>query len=877
MLIYQLLIYPIELLLGIVFSVLNDALDDPGMAIIGVSIVVNLLMLPLYKRADMISSAERKKQKEMEPMVTHIKSAFKGDERFMILQTYYRKQNYRPLYSLKSSLPLLLQIPFFMAAYHFLSHLSLLNGRVFGWITDLGSPDRMIVFPAIGLNIYTERHVMDQITMMIPSAGTVTCPPMVVVRGFGINVLPFLMTLINIISVAIYTKGSAKKEKIQLYVMAAIFLCLLYRSPSGLVVYWTANNIFSLIKNVLAKLRRDKARVPDREHNGSYREDLIWFVSGAAMLVLLLGVLIPSSVIASSPSEFVTVTAYRDPLHYVGSSFVTAMGLFMIWLPVFYYLASPKARHIISVLIWVLVGVFLVDFLTFGRTDSYLSPELRYDAEMIFTMNRTLLNLAAIVIVAAIMTVIAVKRKTWVRYIYTALLIGTVGLSAINMIQAERLLGANMGQLRADGGYESFSLSRTGKNVIVFMLDRAIGTYIPFIMAERPELAQQFSGFVYYPNTISFGGNTVIGSPALYGGYEYTPESMEARGDEKLVDKHNEALKVLPVIFSENGYTTTVYDPPLAGYEQVSNLSIYKDYPDIHAYSLKNKFVDPDVMSFMEGYRERAFFMYSICKVMPLACQPYVYEEGNYHYPDELTYPDLDYLDNINILKNLDTITDIEDSERNTFMIIDNETPHRHGELQLPDYELSGNTNNRGMETGYRQDTEGNEIKIDYQYHYHANITSLIQIGRWLDYLKQNGVYDNTRIIIAADHGARLGQFDELILDDGTDVQNYIPLLMFKDFDAEGFSTSWDFMTNADTPVLALNGLIDDPVNPFTGQRIDDHEKTSHDQIVLCTEGIKADKERTEFYEPGVTVYSVHDNVYDKTNWQCIKHGDVPE
>ena len=192
--IYYLIIYPIELLLEAVFSVLNKVWDDPGMAIIGVSIAVNLLMLPLYKRADSISDHERRQQEIMKPWISHIRRAFHGDERFMMLQTYYRKQGYRPLYSLRSSLPLILEIPFFIAAYHFLSHLSLLNGTVFGWIRDLGRPDSIIMVPAIGLNIYTENHVMQDITLITASGETVF-PSLVLLRGFHVNLLPLIMIL----------------------------------------------------------------------------------------------------------------------------------------------------------------------------------------------------------------------------------------------------------------------------------------------------------------------------------------------------------------------------------------------------------------------------------------------------------------------------------------------------------------------------------------------------------------------------------------------------------------------------------------------------------------------------------------------------------
>ncbi len=63
------------------------------------------------------------------------------------------------------------------------------------------------------------------------------------------------MTIINIGSGIIYTKGFPLRDKLQLYGMAGLFLVLLYNSPAGLVYYWILNNIFSLVKNLFYKLK----------------------------------------------------------------------------------------------------------------------------------------------------------------------------------------------------------------------------------------------------------------------------------------------------------------------------------------------------------------------------------------------------------------------------------------------------------------------------------------------------------------------------------------------------------------------------------------------------------------------------------------------
>ena len=226
-LLYGFFVKPIELVVEIIFSLMYRIFGNAGIAIVFVSIVIQLLVLPMYKRADALQDAERAKQKEMKPWVDHIKKTFKGDERLMMLSTYYRELGYSQLSSIKSSLSLLLQSPFFIAAYNYLSGLSVLKGASFLWLGDLALPDATF------------------------TAGSIV-----------INILPVLMTIFNIISGIIYTKGFPIKDKVQTYGLALIFLVVLYNCPSGLVLYWTLNNLFSLLKNVFLKILRRQRTVP---------------------------------------------------------------------------------------------------------------------------------------------------------------------------------------------------------------------------------------------------------------------------------------------------------------------------------------------------------------------------------------------------------------------------------------------------------------------------------------------------------------------------------------------------------------------------------------------------------------------------------------
>ena len=148
-----LLIKPLQLLFEVVFVIANRVVGDPGLAIIALSLAMNFLVLPLYRRADAMQEEERVTELRLHKGVSHIKKTFRGDERMMMLQTYYRQNDYKPTYVLKGATSLFLEIPFFIAAYVFLSNLQLLNGVSFGPIRDLGAPDGLLVVAGLTVNV----------------------------------------------------------------------------------------------------------------------------------------------------------------------------------------------------------------------------------------------------------------------------------------------------------------------------------------------------------------------------------------------------------------------------------------------------------------------------------------------------------------------------------------------------------------------------------------------------------------------------------------------------------------------------------------------------------------------------------------------------
>ncbi len=850
---FDIIVQPIIYVLEVSFSLLYRVTSSQGLSIIGVSLVVNLLCLPLYRMADEVQGAEREKQASMKKWVDHIKRSFSGDEQYMALSTYYDQQGYHPARALLGSLPLLLQIPFFMAAYTYLSGLELLNGASFWFMNDLGAPDSLL---AIG--------------------------------GISINVLPVAMTALNCASTAIYTRGLPLRDKLQAYILAALFLVLLYDSPAGLVFYWTCNQLFSLGKNVVMKLLPHAGEKTTKDERVSSKKASaqtatlnptpVFFLS-AILLAALSGTLATSAVIADSPTEFVSAFEYVDPITYIVHATCVSAGLYVLWAGTYFLLAGSRARRVMAMVMVCATVCALIDYFWFAPNFGSLYSNLTYDRVFAFSAQELLLNLAAIASACALIVLLWRYLSKLLVPAMAVLTIALVALSFTNIGKINESVGTYMKNSQTDVAYfdnngvptPKFSLSRSGKNVIVLFMDRAMACYVPYIMDDRPELEQAFDGFVYYPNTLSFGTNTKFGSPALYGGYEYTPGAMNERKDLSVKDKHNEALKVLPALFSQNGWSATVVDPPYGNYQYVTDLSIYDDLAGVDAYRMTgaySKYVR-DEYGVEPLNRTRTIAFYAFMRVVPRFLQPTVYDEGRYCSTTSVPIME-SFMDEWSVLHLLPQLTTIQE-DGDTFLQLANCSTHEPDFLSLPDYEPAANVERTFVAQDKTHD--GVTMHMDSAYkacHYEANMSALIQLGRWFDWMREQGVYDNTRIVIVSDHGRFLSQFDEQRIDEYLEVQMVNPLLMVKDFDAHGFSTSDEFMTNADTPAMALANVLPGAINPFTHKEITTDAKDGDQYVTASSDWRLGSGNETEFNTSDAPWYAVRDNIFDISNWHRL-------
>ncbi len=141
------------------------------------------------------------------------------------------------------------------------------------------------------------------------------------------------------------------------------------------------------------------------------------------------------------------------------------------------------------------------------------------------------------------------------------------------------------------------------------------------------------------------------------------------------------------------------------------------------------------------------------------------------------------------------------------------------------------------------------------------------QVGKWLDWLRENDVYDNTRIIIVSDHGYSVE----------SDIVEYyqtqfLPLLLFKDFNADGELTyDYTFMTNADTILLATEGLEEiSKNNPYTGEELaaeKDGGINAYPVVDSKEWNAPMITDYTKFTLDKNVAWHISDNIFNPSNW----------
>lgn len=762
-LLYTLFIAPLEFWMEKTLQWGFDHTQSWGWAIIVMSLVVNTVILPIYLKAEHWQEEERSIRKSFEEDEAMIKRTFKGQERFAMITTMHRQAGYSPLLTLRSSIGFFLQIPFFFAAYHFLSHFEPLQGISFLGLSDLSKPDELF---SIG--------------------------------GFAVNFMPILMTVINITSALIYTKNLSKRDKYQLYGMAAIFLVLLYNAASGLVLYWTFNNIYSLAKNVImheAKelpvsftipnfscdfkfLRRFNERFSFVENwNLNSLQTLFW--PAVLLWLCLTFIYFPIKLYDSDPM------AFDIPMETVFSSMLGGCQLVIFVLFVIWLCCKGKLRTFLSVLTLVsLISSILSAFVfeaDLGAMDAFIfkKPEALYNkANIYFDIGIVCCSFIFISLIAKYNFSSFFKKFSLLSLISVFSLSVYIALPYIT--KANNLNDVSSNQKIPKSAAQMLAFSKEGKNVIVLMLDAFTGGNMKQILEKDPSISSDLDGFIWFTETMSSGSGTIVGMPSIIGGEDLAADKlMDSSRTEILEETINRKWAHFFNYLSSKNFEINlmeynwISDSTLKKYLQseinlIHAKTLWKHFSDVWSRNQNLTFENYAVNYF------KFFHTYGLFKVAPLSRQKKLYKRGQWGRSISPGYHNqMISLQKYAELDSFSKYSTLIDTKKNQFKFIISEVTHfpwSLGEKCLPiASEGTSELNENGL----------NEAHLQTEY---CAIKSVI---RWISWMKDTGVYDNSMLVIVSDHG---------------------------DFDSEQIFKAWD----KNPPKVGLHALL--LVKPFNSQ-----------------------------------------------------------
>lgn len=191
-----------------------------GWAIILITCAIKLLFTPLTH----MSFESMKKMQALQPKLKALQERHKNDQAALSreMMELYKKNKVNPM---SGCLPMILQIPIFIAFYQVLAQTVELRGEPFiFWIRDLSEPDRFWTLP-----------------FAIPFLGD------------AINILPLLMLGSMIWQQKLTPATGTPEQQKMMMILPVVFGFVFYNLPSGLVLYWFVNNLLSIFHQLFIK------------------------------------------------------------------------------------------------------------------------------------------------------------------------------------------------------------------------------------------------------------------------------------------------------------------------------------------------------------------------------------------------------------------------------------------------------------------------------------------------------------------------------------------------------------------------------------------------------------------------------------------------
>ena len=199
---------------------IDGVVGNFGIAILIFTVAIKLVFFPLANK----SYKSMSKMKALQPQMLEIRDRHKEDRQKMNMEmmALYKREKVNPA---SGCLPILVQIPVFFALYKVLFvTIEMRHAPFFGWIQDLSAPDPTTIFNLFGLIPWT--------------------PPEILTIG----IWPLLMGLSMFAQQKLNPAPADPLQAKIFMLLPIVFTVMLARFPAGLVIYWTWNNLLSILQ-----------------------------------------------------------------------------------------------------------------------------------------------------------------------------------------------------------------------------------------------------------------------------------------------------------------------------------------------------------------------------------------------------------------------------------------------------------------------------------------------------------------------------------------------------------------------------------------------------------------------------------------------------
>jgi YidC/Oxa1 family membrane protein insertase len=208
-----------------------------GWTIVAITVIIKAVFWPLTAA----STRSMKRMQALQPKIKEIKEKYKDDAMKVQRKTMelFKEHKVNPM---GGCFPMLIQMPVFIGFYTMIRNAIELRGASFLWISDLSQRDTLFIIPGLGL---------------VPFIG---------VPGVGLpfNLLPLLMgaTMLWQSHLTPMSPGVDPVQQKLMRYMPLMFLLFLYNYSAGMTLYWTVNNLLTILQTKLTRARQAAPPAP---------------------------------------------------------------------------------------------------------------------------------------------------------------------------------------------------------------------------------------------------------------------------------------------------------------------------------------------------------------------------------------------------------------------------------------------------------------------------------------------------------------------------------------------------------------------------------------------------------------------------------------